>query len=166
MLYLVVLLLDEDHSLRFHCVLIRFDLDGEGTDEEERIMRFIFSKPKEITRGLKCIWESKMGTPFSARIIEDVDLTLKALEIVFRENEAAVEGLADRHGHIMKVLGEGESVSWGGARTKGEGSDCELTKNMFLHSDLLKLCLKKKHNITDFFPVTKVFCDYKTCVAR
>ena len=70
------------HSLRFHCVLSRFVLDGEGTDEEERNMRFSLSTPKEIARGLKGIWESKMGTPSSARIIQDVDLALKALEIV------------------------------------------------------------------------------------
>ena len=43
-----------------------------------------------------------------------------------------------------QVVGEGGSVSWGGARTKGEGRECELDKNMLLHSDLLKLCLKKK----------------------
>ena len=70
------------HSLRFHCVLSRFVLDGEGTYEEERNMRFIFSTPREIARGMKRIWESKMGTPSLARIIEDVDLVLKALEIV------------------------------------------------------------------------------------
>ena len=34
------------HSLRFHCVLSRFVLDGEGTDEEERNMRFSFFTPK------------------------------------------------------------------------------------------------------------------------
>ena len=56
-----------------------------------------------------------MGTPPSVRIIEDVDLTLKALEIVYRTNCAAVEGLADRNGHIKKELGKGKSVSWGGA---------------------------------------------------
>ena len=44
-------------SLRFHCVLGRFFLDGEGTDKEERNMRFSFSTPKEITIGLKRIWE-------------------------------------------------------------------------------------------------------------
>ena len=43
------------HSLRFHCVLRRFLLDGEGTDKEERNMRFSFSTPKEITRGIKLI---------------------------------------------------------------------------------------------------------------
>ena len=58
------------------------------------------------------IWESKMGTPSSARIIEDVDLALKALEIVNLANGAAVEGLAYRNGHRRLVLGEGESVSW------------------------------------------------------
>ena len=40
---------------RFRCVLSRFWLDGEGTDEEERNMPFSFSTPKEIARGLKCI---------------------------------------------------------------------------------------------------------------
>ena len=107
-----------------------------------------------------------MGTPSAARIIEDVDLALKALEIVYHANGATVYVLADRNGHIRKVLGEGESVSWGGAWTKGKGRECELTKNMFFHIDLLKLCLKKKHNITEFFPDTAVFYDYKTRVMR
>ena len=84
-----------------------------------------------------------MGTPSSAKIIQDVDLALKALEIVYLANGTAVEGLADRNVHRRKVVGEGESVSWGGARTKCKGCKCELTKKMLLHSDLLKLCLKK-----------------------
>ena len=145
------------HSLSFHCVLSHFMLDGEGIDKEERNMCFSFETPKEIARGLKRIWESKMGTPSLARIIQDVDLELKALEIVYRANGAAVEGLADRNGHRWKVVGEGKSVSWGGARTKGKGCECELTKNMFLYSDMLKLWLKKKHNISEFFPDTTVF---------
>ena len=65
-------------------------------------MRFIFSTPREIARGMKRIWESKMGTPSSARIIENVDMALKALEIVYLANGAAVEGLADRNGHRKK----------------------------------------------------------------
>ena len=100
-----------------------------------------------------------MGTPSSASIIQDVDLALKSLEIVYRANGVAVEGLADRNVHIRKVVGEGKGVSWGGARTKGKGRECKITKNMFLHSDLLKFCLKKKHNITEFFPGTTVFYD-------
>ena len=56
---------------------------------------------------------------------------------------ASVEGLDDSNEHIRKMIGEGKSVSWGGACTKGKGRECELTKYMFLHSDLLKLCLKK-----------------------
>ena len=120
------------HFLRFHGVLSRFVLDGEGTDEEERNMRFIFSTPREITRGMKRIWDSKMGTPSSARIIEDVDLALKALEIFYLANGASIKGLADRNGHRRKVVGEGKSVSWGGARTKGKGRECELTENIFL----------------------------------
>ena len=41
------------HSLRFHCVLSRFVLDGKGTDKEERNMQFSFSTPREISRGMK-----------------------------------------------------------------------------------------------------------------
>ena len=100
-----------------------------------------------------------MGTPPSERIIQDVDLALKALEIVYCENWAAVEGLTDRNVHRWKVVGEGKSVIWGGARNKGKWGECELTKNMFLHSNLLKLCLKKKHNISEFFPDTTFFYD-------
>ena len=71
-------------------------------------------------------------------------MALKSLEIVYCANGDAVEGLAGSNGHIQKVVDEGKSVSWGGVRTKGKGHECELTKNMFLHSDLLKFCLKKK----------------------
>ena len=81
------------------------------------------------------------------------------MEIFYLANGAAVEELADRNGHRRKVVGEGKSVSWGGARNKGKGRELKLTKNMFLHSDLLKLCLKKKHNISEFFPDTTVFYD-------
>ena len=79
-----------------------------------------------------------------------MDLALKALEIVYLANGASVEGLADRNVHRRKVVGEGKSVSWGGARTKGKGRECELAKKKFLHSDLLKLCLKKKRKINEF----------------
>ena len=92
-------------------------------------------------------------------MIKDVDLALKYLEIIYHANGDAVEGLADRTEHIQKVVGKGKSISWGGARTKGKGRECELTKNMFVHSDLLKLCPKKKHNITEFFLDTTIFCD-------
>ena len=122
-------------------------------------MQFSFSTPREIARGMKRIWESKMGTPSSARMIEDVDLALKALGIVYLANGASVEGLADRNGHRLLVVGEEKSVSWGNARTKGKGRECKLTKNMFLHSDLLKICLKKKRKINELFPNKTVFND-------
>ena len=64
---------------------------------------------------LKCIRDSKLGTPSSATIIEDVDLAIKALEIVYHANGAIVEGLADRNRYKCKEVGEGKSVSWGGA---------------------------------------------------
>ena len=38
---------------------------------------------------------------------------------------------------VEGVVGEVKSVSWGGARTKGEVHKRELTNRMFLHSDLL-----------------------------
>ena len=100
-----------------------------------------------------------MVTPCSERIFQDVDLALKALEILYRENGAAVEGLTDRNGHRRKVVGEGESVRCGGARTKSEGRECELTKKMLFRSDLLKLCLMKRRKISEFFPDTNVFND-------
>ena len=46
-----------------------------------------------ITIVIKRIRESKMVTPSSARIIKDVDLALKALEIVYHTNGAAVDGI-------------------------------------------------------------------------
>ena len=38
---------------------------------------------------------------------------------------------------VEGVVGEVKSVSWVGAQTKGEVHKREITKNMFLHSDLL-----------------------------
>ena len=52
-----------------------------------------------------------MGTPYSARIMQDVDLSLNELEIVYRANGAAVEGLEDRNRYRRKVFGEGKIVS-------------------------------------------------------
>ena len=52
---------------------------------------------------------------------------------------------------------KGEVSVWKGAGTKGKVRKGKITKKMFLHSDLLKLCIKKKHNITDFFPFKNVF---------
>ena len=51
----------------------------------------------------------------------------QALEIVYRAYDGAVEG----------VVGEGKSVSWGVAKTKGEVQKRKITNKMFLHSDLL-----------------------------
>ena len=44
-----------------------------------------------ISRGIKRIWELKLGEPSSERIIQHVDLKLKALGIFYRKNETAVE---------------------------------------------------------------------------
>ena len=74
-------------------------------------MCFSYSTSREISRGLKRIWDSKMGPLSSVRIVEDVDLTLEALEIVYRENGAEVKGLADRNSHRKKEVGKGKSFS-------------------------------------------------------
>ena len=50
---------------------------------------------------------------------------------------------------VEGVVGEVESVSWGGARTKGKVHKRKLTNKMFLHSDFF--------DITDSFPDTTVF---------
>ena len=63
-------------------------------------MRSSLYKPYEISRFIKRIQGSKMVTPYSAKIIQYVDLALKALEIVYRTNGAEVEGLANRNVHI------------------------------------------------------------------
>ena len=108
-------------------------------------MRSSYSTPREISRGLKRKQYSKMGgTPSSDRVIEDIDRALEELKIFFCANGASVEEIAGSNVHRRKELGKGKIVSWGGARSKGEGRKCELAKNTFFHSDLLKLCLKKK----------------------
>ena len=48
-----------------------------------------------------------MVTPSLSRIIQDVNLALKALKIVYPANGAAVERMADRNGHRRTVVGEG-----------------------------------------------------------
>ena len=73
----------------------------------------------------------------------------QALEIVYCAHGPAVEGEVD----------EKKSVSWGGSQIKGDVRECKLTKNILLHSDLLKFCRKKKQNITGFFPDTTAFYD-------
>ena len=59
------------------------------------------------------------------------------------------------------MLGDGESVMWGGARSKGERSQCDYDKKTFLQYDLVKLCLKRKCNINKFLPDTAVFLNEK-----
>ena len=44
-----------------------------------------------------------------------------------------------------------KSGSWGGVQSKGEADEANFYQEMFLYSDLLKVCLKEKHNITKFF---------------
>ena len=53
------------------------------------------------------------------------------------------------------MLGDGKSVSWGGAQTKGEGRECELTKSMFFYNDSLQLCLREERDLP-FFPQTQL----------
>ena len=45
--------------------------------------------------------------------------------------------------YTTRVVGEEKIGSWGGEQTKCEVHECQLTKNIFFHSDLLHLCLNK-----------------------
>ena len=44
--------------------------------------RFSYANLREIASGIKRIWELETVLPSSTKIIEDVDLTLEALEMV------------------------------------------------------------------------------------
>ena len=94
-------------SLFLHCVLIHFVLDGDGTDEEERNLRFgfLYTNGKSL-QDSRVYGNQKVGTPSSERIIQEVDLALKELEIVYLANGATGEGLADRNGYRRKVVDE------------------------------------------------------------
>ena len=98
-------------------------------------------------------WEEHL---LQQRIIGDVDKVSEVLLIIFCSNFGVVEFILDRSGHTRKEVGEGESVTRGGAQTKGKVCESKLTKNVFFHSDLLQLCLEKL-KITDFFPDKKGF---------
>ena len=91
---------------------------------------------------------------------------LRALEIFYLVNGASVEELADSNGNRLKVVGEGKRVSWGGSWFEGKERECELNKKIFLHSDLLKLCLREKRKISEFLPDTTFFYDHKTCISN
>ena len=83
------------------------------------------------------------------------------METFYHANDDAVKGLGDRNGHRCKVVGEGKSVSFGGAQTKGEGYECKATKKIFFHNDLLQLCLKKigrslSSSLTPLFIIIKI----------
>ena len=71
----------------------------------------------------------------------------QALEIVHRSRDAAVEG----------VVGDGKIVRWRGVQSKGEGCYYDIDKKTFLRSYILKLCLKQKRNINEFFLDTSMF---------
>ena len=81
------------------------------------------------------------GTPYSAIIIDNVYISLEALEIISHTNGVVVEGLADINGHRGKEVGESKSVSWVDARTKGEGRECKVTKNIFFYRHLFCSCV-------------------------
>ena len=104
--------------------------------------------------------ELENGNPFFGANYRRCGSGVEGIGNVLPGKWGSVEGLADRNGHRRLVVGEGKSVSWGGARFKGKGRECELTKKMFFHSDLLKLCLKKKHNISGFSltPTPEIGC--------
>ena len=58
----IILNRDILHSFRFHCVLSHYIIGGEENTKEKRDLCFSFSTIRETSRGLKRIWDSKMGT--------------------------------------------------------------------------------------------------------
>ena len=60
---------------------------------------------------------------------------------------------------LLSDQNDGKSGRWGGARSKSELRECNLDRKMFLHSDMLKLYLKQKFNITEFFLDMILFFD-------
>ena len=63
-----------------HDILSCYILYVEETNKEERNMCFSYSTPREIYQELKCMWDFQIGViPSSSRIIQYVDLVLKAL---------------------------------------------------------------------------------------
>ena len=87
-----------------------------------------------------CHWPHRWSRNVNINVNNDLRFTLscelvrwptidkyQALEIVYRAHS----------GHVEGVVGEGKSVSWGGARTEGEVHKRKITNKMFLHSDLL-----------------------------
>ena len=57
------------------------------------------------------------------------------------------------------IISSPQLYVWTLKQTKGKGCECERTKKMFLHSDMLKLCLKKKRKIDEIFPDKTAFYD-------
>ena len=114
------------HSIHFRPVrLMKINMVLVPRIVEETFLFFpqhpVISFGMQISLSPRClrlnrIRDSKLGTTSSATIIKDVDLALKALEKVYRANGAIVEGLSDRNRYKCKEVGEGKSVSWGGAR--------------------------------------------------
>ena len=85
------------------------------------------------------------GTPSSARIIQDVDLALKALEIIFHANSTAVEGLAERNGHRRKK----------GHITKVRVASAN-SPTRFYSTVICCSFVRKKRKVNEFFPDTTV----------
>ena len=56
----------------------------------------------------------------------------------------------------MGKVGGGEAQ-----KSKGAVHECDIDRKMFLHSDLLRLYLNQKYDITKLLPDTIVFFDEK-----
>ena len=74
--------------------------------------------------------------------------------------------MALSHINFMGILTNGTTWTvrfkggrWKGAQGKCHGCECDFDLKMLLHIDMLKLCLKRKHNSTKFFPNIIIFLD-------
>ena len=58
---------------------------------------------------------------------------------------------------LLRFHNDGKSGMWGGTKSKGAVNECDIDWKMFLHSDLLRLYLNQKYDITELLPDTIVF---------
>ena len=59
------------HSLSLYCILSHFVIKGKENGDEEK-KRFSYINAREISSGLKRIWESEIGSPSLVQIVEDI----------------------------------------------------------------------------------------------
>ena len=87
------------------------------------------------------------------------------MEIVYRSNGAAVEGIADRNGHRKKEGGKGK-VSVGEVHKPKVRVASDNSPKHVLPQRFVSVVSEEKQKITEFFPDTTVYYYIKTRVTN